>query len=282
MAFEFRKISDVGTSHPVVARLGSQTVEVLNWLDTDKANKNAIVELYLEILTQRLLRCHKIRNDLVDKVDDALHKYAEQKDARTREVPHVIGLQELAEEFLYQAKNFLRDLLKLFRITYDCELKDASAFADLKNKGDSDVVKWGIATFGPDHELTRVLRTEQEWAGEIIRMRNAVEHPGGHSGNLTLLNIRVQPNGYIPPTWELTGRVESSILCDMDTELHNMLTLAEELLVHVVMHKTKFKEIAFYEIPLGKRRPECPIRFRVGFSPEMEARLGRASEESAG
>ena len=62
MVFEIRKISNIGTSHPLVARLGAQTSELINWLDIDKAGHDAIGELYAITLQQRLLRCHEVRD----------------------------------------------------------------------------------------------------------------------------------------------------------------------------------------------------------------------------
>jgi hypothetical protein len=279
MPFEFRKISDVGTSHPVVARLAAQTGEVLKWMNIDKGTHDAIMKLYVDALTQRLLRCHNIRDDLANKLNEGLSKYTAQPDGRSREVPHVIGLQEAAEEFLYQAKNFLRDLLGLYQIVYGCTLKDASDLTNMKGNGDSTLVEWATENFGPDHHLTQLLKTEQEWVADVIRMRNAVEHPGGYSGTLKITNVRVFTEGFVPPTWERTGgRGESSIVHDMDIILNNLLTFAEELLVHTAMDKAHTEHIRFYEIPVEKRRPEMPIRFQAGPSPELAAKLGKAEK----
>jgi hypothetical protein len=204
MAFEIRKISDVGVSHPVVARLGVQASDLITWMDIEDVKRKEIVELYARTLKERLLRCHQFRDDLVSRINSSIEtQQPPQNDNRIREVPHVIGLQGIAEGFLYEAKNYLRDLLNLFRIVYGCKLADASAFTNLKEDGDSELVTWAAATFGPDGDLTRLLITEQEWVAEPIRMRNAVEHPGGFSGTLTLNNIRIDPNqpdSYIPPT----------------------------------------------------------------------------------
>ncbi len=65
MIFEIRKLSDVGTSHPVVARLGLQAADLIKWLDVDEAKRDRLTELYLVTLTQRLLECHKARDNLV-------------------------------------------------------------------------------------------------------------------------------------------------------------------------------------------------------------------------
>ena len=280
MAFEIRKISNVGTGHPVVARLGVQMTELIDWVDVDNGGRNSIVDLYVNILRPRLLRCYEIRDGLVQRMADSAEGLSKQNDPRVRVVPHVVDLQGIVEGFLYETKNYLRDLLKVFQIVYGCDLKDASAFADLNGSGDSDIVTWANSLLGPEDDLSKLLKTEQDWVGEFIRMRNAIEHPGGLSGTLTLQNIRVHPNhaeGYIPPTWERTGRPASDIIKDMDCGLDNMLTLAEDLLGHIVMHKSKFKGITLYEIPVEQRDPKCPIRLRVGLSPELGAKIGKSA-----
>jgi hypothetical protein len=274
MPFEIRKISDVGTRHPVVARLGVQASELIKWIDIEDDKRRETVGLFARTLTERLLRCHQFRDDLVNRINASVEgKQPIQSENRIQEVPQVIGLKGIAEGFLYETKNYLRDLIDLFRITYGCKLTDASAFTNLKGVGDSEIVTWAASTFGQDSDLTKLLRTEQAWVAEPIRMRNAVEHPGGFSGTLTLHNIRIDPNkadSYIPPTWARTGRPDSSIVNDMDCCLDNMLTLAEDLLIGVMLDKSKSRNlIAVYEIPSEDRDPSCPIRLRVGLSPEL-------------
>jgi hypothetical protein len=104
MAFEIRKINDVGVGHPVVARLGVQSSELIPWIDLDDAKRKEIAELYARTLTDRLLRCHKFRDDLVNRANEAGEAIQAQRDKRVREIPHVIGLQGFAEGFLYEAR----------------------------------------------------------------------------------------------------------------------------------------------------------------------------------
>jgi hypothetical protein len=153
MDLEIRKISDFGTSHVVVARLGVQSSDFINWLEIEKPARDAVTHLYVYTLTQRLLRCHDYHNGLIQRINSAFENMAPRNSPRVREVPHVIGLDGLAEGFLYEAKNYLRDLLALFQIVYGCGLKDASAFTNLKTNGDSDVVKWAAMPLGPDEPL---------------------------------------------------------------------------------------------------------------------------------
>jgi hypothetical protein len=78
---------------------------------------------------------------LVARANAAAKEIPQQRDPRVRQIPHIIDLKGTAENFLYEAKNYLRDLLELLRIAYGCKLKNASDFA--KDEGDSDVVSAG-------------------------------------------------------------------------------------------------------------------------------------------
>jgi hypothetical protein len=281
MTFEIRKILDVGAGHPVVARLGKQISDLLNWAGFEKPKRDAIFSLYIHTLTSRLLRCYASRDEILRLRNESVSAVKNQSNQSMREVPQVVGLQALAEQFLYEAKNYLRDILVLFEIVYGCPLKNASAFADTKDKGDGDFVKWATEKFGTANSFAAMVRVDQRWITEIIRKRNAVEHPGGHSGTLTIQNIRVNNEKewvgtYIPPTWQRTGRVESDILQDMNCNLDNLLTFAEDVLVEILKREEPTKTIAFYEIPADERDPQCPVRIRVDLSPEMLAKFPRA------
>ncbi|MCK1367797.1 hypothetical protein [Bradyrhizobium sp. 62] len=268
MTFEFRKTADVGARHHVVARLGVQTSELVQWFPPGE-DKDRILSLYLETLMQRLLDCHQFKDSLSEKLIACNSDWSTQKVDRLRLIPHVAGLVGIAESFLYASKNYLRDLLRLFEILYSCHLKDASTFADLKGKGDSDLVKWSTATFGADDQITVLLRTEQEWTAKFIRMRNAVEHPGGYSGNLIIHNIVVhptEPGMLIPPAWELGESQHSDILNDMTVGLDNLLTLAEDLLADAVVRKAPFRNLRICQRPADERDPSCPVRLYVGMN----------------
>lgn len=224
-------------------------------------------------MRERLLRCSAIRDEYARSIETCIEQTPKPEPGqRFRQVPHVIGLTAFAESYLYEAKNFLRDLLSLFAAVYQCDLKEASAFASLKDTGDGDLVKWAAERFGDDHRLTRLLRSDQDWIAEVIRKRNAVEHPGGYSGTLELHNIRVhpeEPDKFILPTWGRTGCPHSYVLTDFDALLENLLTLAEDLLAEVALIESGIAELRVYQIAETERDKACPIRLRVGLSAEF-------------
>lgn len=265
MPFQFRQVSDVGARHPVIARLCIQTSELVNWLDVDKAKREAVLELYMVPVQQRLIRCHKIRDELLAKVKEQGDKMKAANDDPMLQ-PHVIGLEGLAEGFLYEAKNYLRDLLKFFEVVYGCTLHDASDLADLKGKGQSNLVTWASNTLGANSPIAQLVKSEEAWTASVIRMRNAVEHPGGYSGSLTYQNMRRvpgQPKQYWQPTWQRTGCDESDMLQDMEAILDNLLTFAEDIVAVAIIDKPVFPYVQIAEIPARDRDPACPIRLRM-------------------
>jgi len=263
-------------SHPVVARLGLQTHQIVRYSSLSKADQDAVVQLYLATLQPRLLKCEDIFERLQKLTGEAWeHARKQQRQAKgsIAFLPVVIGLEGEAESFLYEVKNYLRDLLHLFRIVFGYKDVEASKLYDAKGNGDSAVVKWAAQQFGDADQLTRLLRTEQRWVGQMIRMRNAVEHPGGKSGTLIIQNVRPTPEGFIPPTWNLDGEPEGDISTDMQTAMSNMLTIAEELFIICIEKNVMSPNVAFYEIPEKDRDQQTPLRFRVGLQPDLEAKI---------
>jgi len=64
MSFGFRKIANVGTRNQIVARLGVQTAELIQFLVRPEAEREAIKSLYMFTLLDRLVRCERRRDEL--------------------------------------------------------------------------------------------------------------------------------------------------------------------------------------------------------------------------
>jgi len=280
MAFKFRRLLDEGAGNPIVARLGIQAGELLKWSSLDKDKIDSINELYVFELVPRLINCERALQQIQSKLREDIQRVAENsKDNETSfEEPTVIGLQKHAEEFLYEAKNFLRELRKLLNLTYECSFEDAGAFADLKNKGQSKVVAWAEKQFGTNDALVDGLRNQKGWIDELVKKRNAVEHPGGLSGSLEIHNAKLtnDKKRVIPPHWNRTGSDPTNLLDDMSGSVQRLLLLAEHLLADVVRRTLDSDKVEIYEIPEGRRDPKMPIRLKVSLTPELAKKLAEA------
>ena len=80
------------------------------------------------------------------------------------------------------------------------------------------MVAWASKEFGDDSELTRILKQDHDlWIKKLVAMRNAVEHPGGHSGHLSIHNIALVPPEHPKypiletPSWNLNDEPEEPL-----------------------------------------------------------------------
>lgn len=271
MDLEIKQLSNVGTSNPITARLSIQTSELIKLFPlTDKQKEDIFGLLGMEV-NERLVTCNKIYSQLQEQLimvnQTNKDEYFRGNVVRT---PAVMDLRNLCENFLYQAKSILRDLLGIFNIFYSKEF----------SKPQFDLAyKWAKEKFGEEDNLTKILKDDHDtWIRRIVSMRNAIEHPGGYSGHLKINNIMLinknTPPYFNAPTWQLNSHTESSILPDMATFIENTLGLCEDILV-VLLEKLPKDDIPLiiYEIPVEERDVICPIRFKVSLHPDYLKQL---------
>jgi hypothetical protein len=251
MDLEIKQLSNVGTSNPITARLSIQTSELIKLFPlTDKQKEDIFGLLGMEV-NERLVTCYKIYSQLQEQL---IKVNQTNKDAYFRgnvvRTPAVMDLRNLCENFLYQAKSILRDLLGIFNIFYNKEF----------SKPQFDLAyKWAKEKFGEQDNLTKILKDDHDtWIRRIVSMRNAIEHPGGYSGHLKINNIMFI-NKNIP---------------DMATFIENTLGLCEDILV-ILLEKLPKDDIPLiiYEIPVEERDVDCPIRFKVSLHPDYLKQL---------
>jgi hypothetical protein len=270
MAFEIQKLSDIGTTNPIIARLSFQTSELIKMFPLTDKQKDDINGLLGMDVCRRLISCYKIYSNLqkellkVNQINkDDIFK------GNAVFTPAVIDLRNMCENFLYQAKSTLRDLLGLFKIFYNKEFTEARY---------DKVYEWAKEQFGKNEDLYKILKQDNNtWIKRFIFMRNAVEHPNGRS-QLTINNIkflnRNEPPYFNAPTWQLNNERESPILPDMATFIDNALELCEDILVMLLEKLPKGDvPLVFVQIPEEQRNSDCPVRLIVSLHPDFIQKL---------
>lgn len=263
MAMTIAKVSKYGAGNPVVARYVIQTTKLLSYAAIEGEKKDNISKLYYEMM-QSLLACYDVYTRLQMNYAEAQENQAPEN-GFVKSIPNVINLKADVEDFLYKQKNYLRDLLGVINIFFDTDFTEASVFSDLKNGKDGKLVKWAAETFGDECHFTKWLRFQQKWICEVIQMRNAVEHPGGHSGVLNIENFAINDDGkVIPPQWNRDVNPPSDISSDIGEMLNRMVDLGDDLLVACLENSgLLYSEISFKEIAEQERNTICPVRFDV-------------------
>ena len=261
MPFAFSKIFDHGTTHPVVARLHVQTGDLLQMSSLIEEKRQEVFQIIFEAST-RLLHCYDIVTKIREARDTCMHEYQPAKKERTITLPHIIGLEGDAENFLYEAKLFLRDLTGLINAVFGTKFGQASDYYSAKSKRNGKIAAWAEESFGADDRLTRHLTLHQDWIGEVVRMRNAVEHPGGKSGVLHVKNFEMMSDGTIRlPVWFRNEEQPSKLVEDMEGICEYLLLFAEELLVFILEKHLAMPFLQIFEIPESARDKQCPKRF---------------------
>ena len=272
--FVVAKKLDHGINHPIVARLTLQNIEILQKCAIPKATAESIQALYLNELTPKLLRCSQIAEKLRTDTEKLAASYKPPGKGETSvELPQVMQLEEECRNYLYEAKNFLRDLLKVFNLLFGTSFEEGSEWTMAKKPRPS-VIGFAEANFQKQLDHIRYLQQLPRCVETFVKMRNAVEHPGGHSGDLVIRNFRFEPDGELSaPDWrrDKGGQTEYgpvSIFDDMRVGVENLLILAEDILIMWAIDHAAFPgAMAVSVIPEGKRNPGCPIKYRMDLSP---------------
>jgi hypothetical protein len=169
MPFEFKKVLEHGSTNPIVARLSLQILEILKQCDASKDIQDKVRDLYVDSLLKKLLRCWEIEERFNKEFAAAVGKYRPPATANAPvEVPQIARLDEECHNFLYEAKNFIRDLLQVVNQLYGTTFKEASEFFRARKKGSRSLVEFAEKTFGVDDAKTKMIRgavpSVKEWS----------------------------------------------------------------------------------------------------------------------
>ena len=231
----------------------------------------------------RLLRCYDHAFRIKNEERDQLEQLQSGTSINPRKLPYVMNLNADVEGFVMTATQYLRDLVPAFNELWGTSLTPEASTFWRKHASQSDAEKCITRTFGSDHPLTSFLGTNEFWIAELIKRRNAVEHPGGGSGWLVLQNFRIVGPTLAHPAWGRRTKTAKPVLEPvvpaLEQLLSRLLSFGEELFALAVMTKPRWEHVVVREIPERARNPACPIRFRPELNKQMSARLERAPSE---
>jgi hypothetical protein len=200
--FEFKKLASHGTSNPIVARLSLQSLQILEKCKVTKDVKDKVGGLYLDSLMKKLLRCWEIEDSFKKSLTEAAANYKTSAAPNAPvEIPQIERLEADCHNFLYEAKNYIRDVLYVANRLYGTSFSEASEFSKAR-KGRRSLIEFATETFGPDDARTKMLIEAVPFVEYAVAMRNAVEHPDGYSGTLVIQNLQRDPDQKLSePVW---------------------------------------------------------------------------------
>jgi len=129
MPFVISKFLEHGTSNPIVARLSLQTMRILDQCKIAQGTRDKITEIYVHSLQKKLIRCWEIEERFRSEFKSAVESYRPPPSgSQFVQIPQIPRLDEECHNFLYEMKNYVRDLLNVFNRLYGTDFKEASEF----------------------------------------------------------------------------------------------------------------------------------------------------------
>jgi hypothetical protein len=266
MAFRIQQLSDYGTSNPILARLAMQFEKLMEFHNISEKQRREIFQVMLTEIVPKVVVCSRIKEQLTKEIRGHQKLIDEkglefQAQGRAYTLPSVVDLRHHAETFLYNAKSALREFTAVFQILFSKDFQPEVRY--------DKVHKWAEMKFGSKDAFSKMLTDDLPWIKRLASMRNAVEHPGGHSGTLHVDNFTSEEKDrtvlVIEPMWYLNSEKKSPIAHDMEVFVANLLTFFEESLLLCIQKLPSRFPVAIVEIPEAQRDPQCPIRFTITF-----------------
>jgi len=287
MSFVIVKTSNHGTRNPIVARLSVQSRQLMEPFSLQKEKKEKIWAILHNKVQQQLLSCYDIWSQVASRESEIVADVEEngistQSHGRVATIDQIENLNHLAGSFLYSAKSTLRDIKLMICEFYETDLD----IKKVEEKNYKYLESWAKRRFGEEDEFTKQISEDfRLWIDEIYSKRNAVEHPGGYSGHLEILNFTAVQDPEtkkwkgVFPQWRRNQDKPSSITNDMQVSIENLLNFSEDVLVLCLRKAGSMIPVIFYEIPEENRDPECPLRLRVTIDQEkLKSQQGGASQ----
>ena len=138
MPFVISKFLEHGTSNPIVARLSLQTMRILEQCKIAQETRDKITEIYVHSLQKKLIRCWEIEERFRSEFKSAVESYKPPSSgSQFVQLPQIPRLDEECHNFLYEMKNYVRDLLNVFNRLYGTDFKEASEFFQAKKDSKS-------------------------------------------------------------------------------------------------------------------------------------------------
>lgn len=256
--FYWTKVMDVGTSHPIIARISSGISDLLHLWQVSDDKKRQTRDL-----------CYDIARDLIEAEKQALPVIREIEEieanlekvmptTRPNSIESVLSIEN-TKSFLKFSKAALKKFANLLGIIFE---KD---FPEPKFK---DINDWLAKKLFNEQEeeylILKILKHYQPFGDELVARRNREEHPH-KKGEIFVMNYEIKKNKEAFILVRPCFYDKVPVLEYLKNTMHMSLHFIEEALVAAIsinLHPA----IAVFEIPTDKRNPQFPKRFRLDLS----------------
>lgn len=228
-------VSDVGSAHPVVARLFIQSVEMLTAGNFPKAQGILPVTKHLHACKETLLECDSLATAMVGRIDALVNEIERQGLSKERSgrgfnpFPVVDGLEGDCGALLTRVNRAIRRISGIPHLLLGTDGADSNF--DHLEKRLSGLL--GASTPFPTY-----VREQSARIRHLVDLRNYDEHPG--EKRTRIRNLHVLPNGDLKvPTISLEGgddSAEYSLRSVLVAVVPYLLDVSERVVIHSVLN----------------------------------------------
>lgn len=270
MSFQLHKHLDVGTSNPIVARLGIGLPSIVE-ISKLTAEQKALINRACFATMEALVNAEKAARPLLAEIENAIERLDRegvqtQSGGQVIQPPYISHLDN-AKVFLKFAKQALQNVADALG-TMLGETFSGPHFHKVLISIEKE--------FGTEHSITKMLKEDQEWIKKLIYLRNEDEHPASGKQFLTRFNIRIRPEGgylIVPPMFFDGTQVASLLSIDQ----HNLLEFSEEIIA-LTAHEFYPAIVTLAIVPERDRNPDCPVRYLPSPTKELAEQIRRIEE----
>lgn len=261
MTFCFTKISDVGTSNPIVVRLTAGLSDIIKITTLTEQDKQQVVDLLFEI-SQELIQAEKCALEIIQEIQQIETKISQEAMCTSgAQIPQTIESAlslNRAREFLKYSQAAFRRLGRIISVIFKIgnkEHKFWNALKALKKVVDSDA------------PVIEVILYYKPWYQKVIDLRDKDEHDTSLQSFLLNYEIKKGDGFYY---LERPRFYDETKVCEfLKTSLSMALPFFEDLVLACLIEFLP-DMIEVIEIPSHERDPQCPKRFRVTLTGHQE------------
>jgi len=246
--------SEVGASNCIVARTFLQADKLCgDLLVSEKIDKKEVLEILREC-RDSLINAYNIAFETAYEVMQLSNEYLDKTHSPSNGIviPHIENLVDKAQNFSTCIKRCLQRFGDLFNLVFK---------QNFTGHHYQKIREFVGQEFGEDHMLYEVLDRHKDILSQLIKMRNAVEHPK-ESNKLVVTNFQMNAQGaLVKPSWQhLPKGKEFDIDWEMGAIVESIIGFIEVATLHILLTQTSWPYgFAVNSIDEENLDWECPI-----------------------
>jgi hypothetical protein len=252
-------VDDVGSGHPVVARVLLQGQQILNAAFADgEIDKESIVTL-LHSCKESLVACDKVSAQIGMEVNRIVSEWSIANDgstgqSRSVDIPHIAELEARCAQFLTQANRTVRAV---------CELPREFLSLDRTDTNFDHLGQTLAKVVGNAEPLTAFVTEYAAGIRRIVTLRNFDDHTKRR--RTVIRNFEVTPKlELLEPSWSVPNSSPEAIRGSMKQIIDMLISAVEVMLIHLVLYNTRVRTpFAIQEIPDGDIDVTLPIKYML-------------------